>query len=267
MNATRVEIAGALLAVWSLVVCARVDAQEVLDVSRALSALAAPTRAAQEPGLNILAKLVEVEPATRSRPDVQRALARMLRNESRRLRDVVRGEVEDDPYLEQYGQTLIPTALIVLAYATGDEEVELIDALLGGLFDTETKVSRAIAEVGEPAMRAIEKLSDSDDINMRRRSYDLSGYVLEFNRKGALRRPLRNESEAAARRTLMKGLRDPEVVCRRDTIRAIERARLQEAAPLLRVLAETDPDDGRDGLLRFSVRGLAARVLETLKRD
>jgi hypothetical protein len=194
----------------------------------------------------------------------------MLTRESERLTAAgARGEAEDDPYLESYFEELMPAVRAVLPDSAGHAETTLLAALLGAHFNTDTAPARSIAAVGQPAVPLLLTMSGSSNSRERNRAYDVLSQLLVFQRAGSLRKPLNSQSESAARRALLRGLRDPNIVCRREAVIGVERAGLREAVPALKELAATDPDAGRsgNGPLRFSVRGLAAKAIATLSKE
>jgi hypothetical protein len=245
-------------------------ARESPPVRRALALMASPSLSVQQEGLQAIATLVHADESVRSRSDVQLALTHMLNSETLRLENAgLRGEAEDDAYLQSYFENLMPAALVVLPHSAGRTETSLLKALLEASFNTDTAPSRAIASTGEPAAVLILPMARGSDSRRRDRAYDLLSHVLVFDRAKSLRKPLRRSTESAARRPLLRGLRDPQIVGRREAVRGVERARLKEAVPVLKELAAEDPDDGRqgNGPLRFSVRGLAAKALATLANE
>jgi hypothetical protein len=242
-------------------------AREAPPVRRALASMASPALDAQHESLRTMATLVQSDHSVRSRSDVQLALARMLDSETSRLQSAgARGESEDDPYLQSYFEKLVPAALSVLPHSAGRTESTLLKALLPAHFNTDTRPARTIASSGEPAAVLILAMVRGSDSCRRYKAYDLLGHLLSGDQAKGLRNPLSRSTASAARRLLLAGLRDPELVCRREAIRGVERARLKEAVPVLKELAAEDPDDGRqgNGPLRFSVRGLAAKAITTL---
>jgi hypothetical protein len=220
----------------------------------------------RQQGLNEVSERIRVDEAVRTRSDLQLALAAMLRAEHRRIRDFVatHGNAEEYPYLEAYQEHLLPAALSVLPHATAATESELVSALMSGAFNRGSRVALAIAAAGEGAVTAALDSATSASAVERSKGYDLLGEMLGRHRAGTLRHPLSAASAAQARRALLLGLSDSDIVCRRNAIRGVVKAREHTAIPTLRILADTDPDDGRTGLARNSVRALAARAIETL---
>jgi len=235
-------------------------------VFAALRQMSHPSAEMREQGLKEVSERIRAEEAVRDRPDVQLALAALLRAEQRRITDHVatHGSAEDYRYLQSYQEELLPAALAVLPHAKAEAERELVAALVNGAFTRGSAVARAIAAVGEGAVSAVLERATSSAGSDRYKGYDLLGEMLGYHRAGTLRHPLSSRSEAQARRALLAGLGDSSITCRRNAIRGVVKAREHSAIPALKVLAATDPDDGRTGYARSSVRALAAQAIATL---
>jgi hypothetical protein len=93
------------------------------------------------------------------------------------------------------------------------------------------------------------EMAHGPDVLMRSRAYDLFGEMLAPQRDKALRTPLTPQSEATARKVLLDGLRDRDIVCRRDAVCAVVKSRELEALPIfagsLRPIPTTDATASR----------------------
>lgn len=235
-------------------------------LSELLRSLQNDSAAVRHKGFRELAGRIRTDESLRRRPDVQRALGAFLQAEDRRIKKLVvtEGHAEDYPYLDAYHRELLPSVLEVLPYSSGAVEGELVEAMVKASFNPGSPVARALAAVGEGALPSIEGAAGDVSAVQRSKSYDLLGEMLAAQRDGTIRRRLTPESEARAREALVAGLRDTDIVCRRNAVRGVVRAGERTAVHILKVMADSDPDDGRTGLARNSVRALAAKAVVLL---
>jgi hypothetical protein len=264
----RSHLAWAPVAVLLTLLSVGIRAQHPPDIRETLAALSSKSQDRRDEAVKQLAARVQAEPAVRARADVHLAIARLIRQEGQQLIRIAFEGFEPDTDL--YDWHIVPAAMSILSDTAPRTKPVVVAALVeSSIFNSGSKLSQAIAEVGDSALPAILRASAGPDIYKSSNAFDLLGRMLASHRTGALRQPLSANSEAAARRALLRGLRHTDIVCRREAVRGVERAGLREAVPVLRELAATDPDDGRgrNGPLRFSVRGLAANALATLSKE
>jgi hypothetical protein len=209
--------------------------------------------------------MMGADTAFRSRTDVQVAVAALVRREATDIRtwalNARPGEEYDNEF---YSTEVLPTAVALLDNVTPQSEPILVAALVESVYGTGSRMAERLASLGEAAMPAISKLSRSAAASQRSNAYDLLGMMLAKQSTGGLRRPLTSSSVLEARRVLTRGLRDLNVVARRDAVRAITKARYRGAIAALRELAARDPDVGQEGFEWNSVRALAAAALRQL---
>jgi hypothetical protein len=243
-------------------------AQHPLDIRHTLTALSSADEEKREEAVTALATRIQADPVVRARADVQLALARLIRSEGRTLiREAFQGF---EPDSDLYDWQIVPAAMSILSNTTSTTKPVVVRALVeSGIFNSGSRLAQAIGAVGKGAVPAMLRASRERSSNRRANTFDLLGWTLANHRAGTLRQPLSAKSATAARRAIIRGLRDRDIVCRREAVQGVERAGLKEALPILRELAATDPDDGRagNGRVRYSVRGLAAQAIETLSKE
>jgi hypothetical protein len=85
-----------------------------------------------------------------------------------------------------------------------------------------SRFAQAIAREGAPALDPALEMTRSPDGRRREKAYDLLGMMLEGQRARTLKHVLDDRPVAEARRAVVSGLLDAEIVCRREAARAIE---------------------------------------------
>lgn len=232
----------------------------------ALDAMSARSWTTRAQGLTDLSTLIESDSSLKSRRDVQRAIIKLLDDEHSRIsRAAFEGDAEEG--IDFYHEKLMPLVYVLLPEMKDELLPDLVAEMFDGFFNPGSGTSRTIASIGEGATEATLAAADSRDIYTRSKAYDIIGLTLANHRMKALRRPLSGRSERVMRAALLKGLRDRDIVCRRDAVRSVITARERDAIPVLRKLAANDPDDGQSGYQEYSVRGLAARAITELEKN
>lgn len=232
---------------------------------RARQALVA-AYASQERAWRELASLVDTHPDLLSRADVQTAVVALLDDDHCRVSAAVAagGGIHGSEIVNYELQFL---ALALLRTASPDVVTLLVAELLDGAFNTGSRYAQIIATVGEGAVPPLLLAAGGRDIYRRSKAYDVIGFTLANHRGGVVRQRLTVSSERSLRAALLKGLRDADIVCRREAVRAVVRAGDRTALPTLEWLAANDPDSGRGNLAAYSVRGQAIHAVSVLTRD
>ena len=235
------------------------------ELSAVLTGLNSERPEKREESLPKLIALIRSDVAVKRRTDVQVAMAALVSREADAIRNWAArarpGQEYDDEF---YSGEVLPTAIDLVNDDVPEPEPALVAALVGSVYGTGSRLAQTLAGLGQPALSAVSKLSNSDDSSRRSNAYDILGLMLAKQATRELRQPLTNSSVARAQGILIKALKDHNVVARRDAVRAITTARYRGAIPALRLLAKTDPDVGQKGFDWNSVRGLAAAALKEL---
>src|SRR4051812_7626207 len=98
----------------------------------------------------------------------------------------------------------------------------------------------------------------SDALDRRATGYRVLGLMLEAHASGSLASPLSSSDREAAARAITTGLQEAEPFLRIAAIRAVQRGRVEGALPMLRVLAVTEPRDGRNGIGQAAADAVAS---------
>ena len=201
--------------------------------------------------------------------DFQIAVLALLEQENRlvaaSVRSVARGEpplVNSEAYSEHYAEVLGLAKRVWDAGVTGTERHRLLRELVLGTYNPGSSFADELARVGEPLTPFVLEAVAAPNGPTRWNGYGLIVRVLQRADEGALDSPVSSSTRTAYRTAARNGLLDPAPDVRRAAIPAVVAARDKDAIPLLRQLAEMDPDRGTGR----SVRTLARSAVQQLDR-
>jgi hypothetical protein len=145
----------------------------------------------------------------------------------------------------------------LLPHAGPDTEPVLFGALLAAAVMNDD-MERGIARYGQRAAGATLDFARSEVLDRRWIAYSVLGWMLDAEVGGSLASPLSSSDREAAARAITAGLQEAEPFLRIAAIRAAQRGRVEGALPILRVLAVTEPKDGRNGIGRAAADAVAS---------
>lgn len=243
------------------------------DVRDALARLASSDVKERIAGTRALQSLVESNESLLLDDRVQEALTSLLETENQlivtNLDDVERNQsaMVDEGFGEHYAISLgLADELRSKVADDGALRRRLLAALVAGSYNPDSGFARGLALEGEPIVAPVLEMSRAGRGPSKWNAYSLSAMLLENSSRGVLKAELSPMSRDALKSSARAGLRDASADVRRHAIRAVVAAKDLEAIPLLRMLAESDPDLGR-APFPYSVRSLAADAVNQLSRE
>jgi hypothetical protein len=216
-----------------------------------------------------LQRLAVADPSVLAQGAIQEAIVTLLEKENVRISEnwttVTNGGKHslDELYAEYYA--------VVLGLANDTRKQGVSDPALGarlkralvfGTYNPESALAKDLARAGEPIVPLVMELTTQPIGPKKWNGYGLAGELFAHAEAGTLIVPLTASSAAALRATARNGLMDPSAVVRQWSIVAVTKARDKEAIPLLKRIAESDPDAGSN---KYSVRSVAAEALRQIR--
>ena len=236
------------------------------EVDAVLDSLRQPDPDKWWEGVGRLNQLFDRDSALLDNPAVYETVVALVRSETAVIDANFRNGVSTDEGFGEDYSVMLETATRVLRAGAPDTRRALLAALVKAVYNPDSRFAKELASYGELVVEPALELTHTDMDPDRWNAYAMLGEILRADRTHELKVPLATGSAARLRVALRGGLRDPEIVTRRETVNAIVAAEDREAIPLLKELAASDPDVGAGLTQRFSVRALAAAAVEKLQR-
>lgn len=198
-------------------------------------------------------------------PDARGAVVALQRQEDRRRREArMIGSTSEfsEAYYEYYDSVLIPSTMRVLDVEPAED---VIEALAWARYNPESALAKRLASQGTAVLAIMVRMVQTGEVPNRWNALYVLGEVVRLQNERRLRNALTPQQVNDALRAVRESTLDPESSVRRHAVRALGAARDLEAVPILRRLAESDPDvKDQKAKMDFSVRGEALRALAAI---
>jgi hypothetical protein len=260
-------IAVLLPAVLCTVAATPLAAPEPQDVETLLACMGSNNFTASDDCATALTELSRRAASVSADGRVHRAFAARVHRDIEDFREWQRSvaamtdaELErESPEFEDGASTawLVSTIRELVPHAGPETQPVLFDALLAAVM-MDGDQARVVALYGQPAFGPALACVGSDALDRRATCYRVLGLMLEAHAGGSLASPLSSRDREAASRAITAGLQEAEPGLRIAAIRAAQRGRVEGALPILRVLAVTEPKDGRNGIGRAAADAVAS---------
>lgn len=225
-----------------------------------------------------LLAVVDGEPDLLEQPAIQDSviLALQLENDliEQNLTVVAKGSASLLPegYGEHYSRVLDLANRLRSLNAGDDAQPDprrgrLLRTLVRATYNPDSAFAQDLAREGETIAPDVVALLRSGNGPARWNAYALVANMLKSDDRRELKRGLSAKSRAQFRLAARDGLQDPAPDVRRFAVAAVVAAKDKDAIPLLRRMAETDPDDGRGARNALSVRRLAGAAAAELAKS